>query len=94
MSKTIAALHFLNVLIGCLCIAVLGLTTHSIVLDDQLDNLIPRDIKDTGVGMLMWAGCGGIVDMLLFLCLLCAKPFCDITVCTNMLHDCVLPQSN
>jgi hypothetical protein len=85
MSKTIITLHFLNVLIGCLCIAILGLTTHSIVLSDRIDPLISKNIKDTGLSMLMWAGCGGIVDMLLFLCIFRTKPFHLNTVCTKML---------
>jgi hypothetical protein len=94
MSKTIITLHFLNVLIGCLCIAVLGLTTHGIVLSDRIDPLISKNIKDTGVGMLMWAGCGGIVDMLLFLCIFRTKPFHLNTVRTSILCYCVPSSTN
>ncbi|KAF2801068.1 hypothetical protein K505DRAFT_331162 [Melanomma pulvis-pyrius CBS 109.77] len=74
MSKTLIVLHVLNVIIGSLCIVVLGLTAHSIVVKDRANPPLPSNIKDTSTGMLIWAGCGGIVDMLLFLCLLSAKP--------------------
>lgn len=81
MKKLLVTLHVLNVLVGSLCIAILGLTTHSIVVKDRADDLIPSRIKSTGIGMLMWAGCGGVVDMLLLLCLISAKAFRRNEVC-------------
>jgi len=74
MSKSVLALHGLNVIIGCLCIAILGLTAHCIVVKDRIDALLPSNTKSTGTAMLMWAGCGGIVDMALFFSLAVAKP--------------------
>lgn len=68
------SLHVLNIVVGSLCVAVLGLTTHAIVVKDKLDPLLPGNMKSVGIGMLMWAGCGGIVDMLLFLFLITAEP--------------------
>jgi len=75
MTKTLILLHILNILIGCLCIAILGLTVHTIIVKDRIETSIPKHVKSTEIPMLMWAGCGGIVDMLLFLGLLVARPF-------------------
>ena len=74
MTRLLPLLHILNIVVGSLCIAVLGLATHAIVVKDKLDPLLPGNMSSAGLGMLMWAGCGGIVDMLLFLCLIRAKP--------------------
>ncbi|KAK3628357.1 hypothetical protein LTR56_018625 [Elasticomyces elasticus] len=65
-------LHALNAIIGCLCIAILGLATHSIILNDQVELLESLDVQGTGMGMLMWPGAGGVVDFLLFLFVLIA----------------------
>ncbi|KAL5423266.1 hypothetical protein PMIN06_006176 [Paraphaeosphaeria minitans] len=75
MAKLLILLHVLNVLVGSLCIAILGPTTHSIVVKDRVDSLIPSGVESTGMGLLMWVGCGGIVNMLLLLCLISAKGF-------------------
>ena len=75
MTKTFILLHILNIVIGCLCIAILGLTVHAIILKDRIETSIPQSVKSTEIPMLMWAGCGGIVDMLLFFGLLIARPF-------------------
>lgn len=80
MAKSLLLLHVLNGLVGSLCIAILGLTTHAIVIKDQVDPLLPGNITSTGMGMLMWAGCGGIVDMLLFLGLISGKSARDHAV--------------
>lgn len=81
-------LHALNIVVGSLCIAVLGLATHAIVVKDKLDPLLPSNMSSVGLSMLMWAGCGGIVDMLLFLCLIRAKPLHGKTVrnCASTYH--------
>lgn len=63
MAKLLILLHVLNVLVGSLCAAILGLTTYGIVVKDRVDDLIPNSVKPTGIDLLMWAGCGGIVDM-------------------------------
>lgn len=63
-------LHALNLLVGILCIAILGLTTYSIILNDRVS--VPEDVEGTSMGMLMWPGAGGVVDMLLFLGILIA----------------------
>ncbi|OAG08636.1 uncharacterized protein CC84DRAFT_1203961 [Paraphaeosphaeria sporulosa] len=74
MEKSILLLHVLNVVVGCLCITILGLTTHSIVVKDRINELIPVRADSIGIRMLMWAGSGGVVDMFLLLCL-SAKAF-------------------
>ncbi|ORY14913.1 hypothetical protein BCR34DRAFT_509187 [Clohesyomyces aquaticus] len=66
MSKLFVTLYALNFLIGALCTSILGLTSHSIVVKDRLEFYLPPNIKSIGIGVLMWAGVGGIVDMLLF----------------------------
>ena len=81
MPRTFAVLHSLNAAIGCLCIVILGLTAHSIILKDQIDALLPKNIGATDISMLMWAGLGGIVDMTLLLCLLCVERSRKHTVC-------------
>ena len=80
MTRLLPVLHALNMAVGSLCIAVLGLATHAIVVKDKVDPLLPSNMSSAGLGMLMWAGCGGIVDMLLFLCLIRAKPLHGKTV--------------
>jgi hypothetical protein len=75
MLYTTISIHILNGLIGCLCIAVLGLTARSVVLKDQLENEAPSNLKSTGLSLLFWPGVGGVVDMLLFLFLLINTPF-------------------
>jgi hypothetical protein len=75
MSCTTISIHILNGLIGCLCIAVLGLTARSVVLKDQLENQAPSNLKSTGLSFLFWPGVGGVVDMLLFLFLWINTPF-------------------
>lgn len=66
MSKLLLVLHSLNLLIGFLCITILGLTSHGIIIKDRLDFYLPANVKTTGISLLMWAGVGGTVDMLLF----------------------------
>ena len=68
-------LHVLNIVIGCLCAVILGLTAHSIIIKNRIDSDIPEATKSTSISMLMWAGCGGVLDMLLFLALCSIKPF-------------------
>jgi hypothetical protein len=75
MLYTTISIHILNGLIGCLCIAVLGLTARSVVLKDQLENQAPSNLKSTGLSLLFWPGVGGVVDMLLFLFLWVNTPF-------------------
>ncbi|KAK5693115.1 hypothetical protein LTR97_010591 [Elasticomyces elasticus] len=65
-------LHALNAVVGSLCIAILGLATHSIILNDQVEPLESLDVQGTAMGMLMWPGAGGVVDCLLFLLVLVA----------------------
>jgi hypothetical protein len=84
MTKPLTLLHVLNALVGCLCISILGLATNSIVVKDRVDGLIPSSVKSTGMGLLMWAGCGGIVDMLLLLCLISAKGLRQNKVCIRI----------
>ncbi|KAF1980442.1 hypothetical protein BU23DRAFT_625866 [Bimuria novae-zelandiae CBS 107.79] len=85
MMKTLVGLHVLNALIGSLCIVILGLATHSILVKDKVDQLLPNNVKSTGLGMLMWAGCGGVVDMILFLCLMSPKSLRHKAIC---IHPC------
>lgn len=75
MNKLYILLHVLNILVGSLCVAILGLTTYGIVVKERVDDLIPSSVKPIGIDLLMWAGCGGIVDMVLLLCLISAKSF-------------------
>jgi hypothetical protein len=85
MLYTTISIHILNGLIGCLCIAVLGLTAHSIVLKDQLENEAPSNLKSTGLSLLFWPGVGGVVDMLLFLFLWINTPFkIPVSISTNV----------
>ncbi|KAK3116259.1 hypothetical protein LTR53_003563 [Teratosphaeriaceae sp. CCFEE 6253] len=63
-------LHLLNALIACLCIAILGLATRSIIQEGKLD--VPTSVDGVSLGLLMWPGCGGVVDFLLFLFILVA----------------------
>ncbi|KAK5715921.1 hypothetical protein LTR15_009746 [Elasticomyces elasticus] len=56
----------------CLCIAILGLATHSIILNDQIQPPESLNVQGTAMGMLMWPGAGGVVDFLLFLFVLVA----------------------
>ncbi|KAF2437976.1 hypothetical protein P171DRAFT_177349 [Karstenula rhodostoma CBS 690.94] len=92
MKKLLITLHLLNVLVGSLCITILGLTTRSVVVKDKVDSLIPSRTRSTGMGMLMWAGCGGIVDMLLLLCLISAKAFRrnELVTVSTFYWNCVL----
>ncbi|KAK5727729.1 hypothetical protein LTR17_012491 [Elasticomyces elasticus] len=66
------ALHALNAIVGCLCIAILELSIHSIILNDQVEPPESLDVQGTALGMLMWPGAGGVVDCLLFLFVLVA----------------------
>jgi hypothetical protein len=84
MEKPLIMLHVLNALVGSLCISILGLATNSIVVKDRVDGLIPSSVKSTGMSLLMWAGCGGVVDMLLLLCLISAKGFRRNEVCIRL----------
>ncbi|USP81346.1 hypothetical protein yc1106_08620 [Curvularia clavata] len=63
MAKLLPLLHVLNILIGTLCATVLGLTARSIIVKHRVDDVVPKSVKTVGTSMLMWAGCGGIVDM-------------------------------
>ncbi|KAK5722026.1 hypothetical protein LTR17_014530 [Elasticomyces elasticus] len=65
-------LHALNAIIGCICVALLGLATHSIILNDRIEPPESSDVQGTAMGMLMWPGAGGVVDFLLFLFVLVA----------------------
>jgi predicted lysophospholipase L1 biosynthesis ABC-type transport system permease subunit len=69
MFTTTVPIHALNALIGCLCIVVLGLTAHGSALEDELESILPSSVKKTGMTFLFWPGCGGLVDMLLFIVL-------------------------
>jgi hypothetical protein len=75
MPKTTISIHILNALIGCLCIAILGLTAHCVALKDKLESRMPSNMKDTGMTFLFWPGCGGLVDMLLFISLWVLVPW-------------------
>ncbi|KAH7138139.1 hypothetical protein B0J11DRAFT_513664 [Dendryphion nanum] len=63
-------LQILNLLIGMLSTAVLGLAIHTIILKDRFDPILPQNVKGTSLGLLMWPGVGGIVDMVLFIAVL------------------------
>lgn len=78
---SLIVLHAINALVGCLCSAILGLTTNAIIVKGRINPSLPNDIESTGMGMLMWAGCGGIVDMLLLLCLISTNTFRRTEVC-------------
>lgn len=81
MTRILIVLHALNASIGILCIAVLGLAAHAIIVKDKVDRVLPRDVVSTGLGMLMWAGCGGVVDMVFLLGLISTREFRQNTVC-------------
>ena len=74
MARLLLLLQLLNLLVGCVCICILALAAHSTILKDHNEPPSTLNVKGTGVGMLFWAGCGGIVDMLLFLGLLIFAP--------------------
>lgn len=74
------AILTLNGLIGCICIAVLGLTTHSVVLKQGLENEMPTNVKGTGMSLLFWPGAGGLVDMVLFYILWSLTPIHEESV--------------
>jgi hypothetical protein len=84
MSHTSILIHTLNALIGCLCIVVIGLTAHGITLKDELERTIPFSVKDTGMSFLFWPGCGGLVDMLLFILLWNLTPWEQGSVCSSL----------
>ncbi|CAN9360517.1 unnamed protein product [Alternaria alternata] len=75
MSNTNILIHILNALIGGLCIAILGLTAHAVALKDELDSILPSSVKKTDMTFLFWPGCGGLVDMLLFILLWSLTPW-------------------
>jgi hypothetical protein len=58
-----------NALIGGVCVAVLGLTADGVALKDEIDSILPSNIKETGMTFLFWPRCGGLVDMLFFISL-------------------------
>jgi hypothetical protein len=87
MSNTSIQLHVLNALIGCLCIAVLGLTAHAVALKDEFDSILPSAVKATGMTFLFWPGCGGMVDMLLFILLWKLTPWEQGLVCLSFHSD-------
>lgn len=60
-------LHLLNVTVGAISIAVLGLVTHSTILKDDLEMEIRPNVKTISMSLLFWPGVGGVVDMLLFI---------------------------
>ncbi|KAF1829819.1 hypothetical protein BDW02DRAFT_132797 [Decorospora gaudefroyi] len=63
MSNSKIPPHILNALIGCLCIAILGL---AVTLEEDMEAFLPSNMKGTGMMFLFWPGCGVVVDMLLF----------------------------
>lgn len=65
--KMTILLHILNVTIGAISIAVLGLVTHSTILKDDLEMEIRPNVKTISMSLLFWPGVGGVVDMLLFI---------------------------
>jgi hypothetical protein len=73
-SLMITTIHTLNILIGILSIAILGLLVHSLTLTDPIEDSFPPNLKDTGRTILFWPSVGGIVDMLLFAFLWAMKP--------------------
>ncbi|RYN26558.1 hypothetical protein AA0112_g8235 [Alternaria arborescens] len=84
MSNTNILIHILNALIGGLCIAILGLTAHAVALKDDLDSILPSSVKKTGMTFLFWPGCGGLVDMLLFILLWSLTPWEQGLVCLSL----------
>ncbi|KAK3626604.1 hypothetical protein LTR56_019670 [Elasticomyces elasticus] len=80
-------LHALNAMVGCLCIAMLGLATHSITLNDRFEPPESLDVQGTAMGMLMWPGAGGMVDFLLFLCVLVAGERRFRSTRARQIHD-------
>jgi uncharacterized BrkB/YihY/UPF0761 family membrane protein len=61
-------IHTLNLLIGILSLIILSLVAHTVILTDSLPSY-PSSIDGTSRAILFWPGCGGIVDMLLFMIL-------------------------
>jgi hypothetical protein len=83
MSTITRLIHFLNVLIGCICIVVLGLTANAVALKDELENTLPSGVEKIGMTFLFWPGCGGLVDTVLFIVLWTLTPWEQGSVCRS-----------
>jgi hypothetical protein len=84
MSKTTIPIHILNALIGGLCIALLSLTANCVALKDELESFMPSSVKSTGMTIIFWPGCGGLVDILLFVFLWKMAPWETGSVCFSV----------
>jgi hypothetical protein len=64
----------LNICVGCLCVAILGLTIHAVNVKERFENDVPASTSSTSMIMLFWPGVGGIVDTILFAILWITRP--------------------
>ncbi|KAH6638165.1 hypothetical protein C7974DRAFT_390986 [Boeremia exigua] len=71
------AIHTISVCVGCLSLTILGLVANGVELKDQLEYAAPSDLRSTGLSLLFWPACGGIVDCCLFLFLWLKTPLQD-----------------
>jgi hypothetical protein len=65
---TTILIHTLNLLVGILSLTILSLVAHTLILTDSLPPY-SSNINGTSRAILFWPGCGGIVDMFLFMIL-------------------------
>ncbi|KAF1932213.1 uncharacterized protein M421DRAFT_416940 [Didymella exigua CBS 183.55] len=75
MAVTSVAVHTVSALVACLSIVILVLTIHSVSLKDRLDYAVTPPLRRTGMSILFWPACGGLVDCCLFLFLWIRSPF-------------------
>ena len=67
MAASTIVIHTANAGVLCISVAVLGLVAHCVSLKDKLDYEVPAELKSTGMSLLFWPACGGIIDFCLFI---------------------------